>query len=401
MSTNQVQKKIHPLAAIAPLAGGLTCAVAAFAGLAWWASGPSSEPLPRPEVVVRAVGDSAEAPSPVTPEVPLAKEVEAPAPAPAPELRVALEGGSAEEDHLELALDALETGEPDKALDALRRHLHHNPATPDVLIRVGRLARELDRTGLATAALAEARRLAPEETTIDIEEARLFLGTGDAEGARAAAARAVARSPGESATWNLLGRAEMAASRWEAAEIAFGQALELDPANPWIHNNRGLLRIYRKEGRDAADDLATAVALFGEDVPHHVHNNLGLALELDGRLEEARAAFEDALAVSPFYVKARVNLRRVDEGIEKRLEAAARRVADGEGLAAVAVPLGDAAAEEGTGREETQGAAAEEELSVLGDEAPSERPSEAPSTQEMASGPEFDELPEGLDLWEE
>lgn len=337
-----IQKKIHPLQAAAPIVGGLSLGAVAFAALAWWVAQPAPTP---PEVVQVAPAPLPPAAAPsevvvVAPEPEAEPEGEAP-----PRIVLALPNEEAEVDHTARALEAVELGEPKDALLALRHHLHHHEATVDVLIRTGRLAREVGELELAAVALDEARTLDPEEPEVAIQRARVSLDVGDGEAARAAAARAVRLSPTESLTWNLLGRAEMTSSRWEAAEVAFERAVALDPANPWVNNNRGLLYVFMKRGRDAVDALETSVALFGEDVPHHVLNNLGLALELEGRFEEARGAFEEALAVSPFYVKARVNLRRMERQLAARLEAAARRVADGAGGAGLSGSEEEPAAE--------------------------------------------------------
>lgn len=52
--------------------------------------------------------------------------------------------------------------------------------------------------------------------------------------------------------------------------------------------------------------------LYDDRAPHFVFNNLGLAHELAGNFEESREAFEEALLISPFYARAKVNLKRLE-----------------------------------------------------------------------------------------
>ncbi|MDH3319168.1 MAG: tetratricopeptide repeat protein, partial [Betaproteobacteria bacterium] len=64
-------------------------------------------------------------------------------------------------------------------------------------------------------------------------------------------------------------------------------------------------------------DYRSEVALWTETVRQspgkaRAFNNLGFALQQAGRTEEARAAYERALALDPQHVPARVNLRELD-----------------------------------------------------------------------------------------
>ena len=57
----------------------------------------------------------------------------------------------------------------------------------------------------------------------------------------------------------------------------------------------------------------TALEHAAEVLPNvaYVHNNLGVALERVGRGDEAKAAYQQAMDLSPKYVKARINAARV------------------------------------------------------------------------------------------
>lgn len=347
-------KPIHPVRATAPVVGGLLAGAIVLAGVVWWArpirvealsveKGPpagerASLFLPSEDEGARAGEPTPEAPAASAEAGALAGQGEPAPPAGAEEVVLALEDARPGADHLEEAQSALEAGDLRAAYAALRRHLFHNPPTFDVLLRVGRLARELDDLTLSAEAFERATALVPDDPEGYLQLARTRLEQGENAAAESAARASVRLAPDEAIAWNLLGRAEMAESRWEAAELAFERALALDPANPHLYNNRGLLLVYMRRGEEAVDALETAVELFGDEAPHYVLNNLGLAFELSGRLEAARGAFEEALALSPFYVKARVNLRRIDRALDEVLETSARRVADGAAGLALAGP---------------------------------------------------------------
>ena len=219
-------------------------------------------------------------------------------------------------DHLLSAENVSQQSESSRALQALRKEASQHLPSFEVLIQIGWLAREAGQLALSVKSFKKARTLEPENPEIYIQLARSYLELKQVGRARRAARKAVQLAPEEALPWNLLGRAEMCRSQWHAAQIALEQALMLDPTNPFIYNNMGLLRVYMRQGSEAIEALETAIILFRGDVPPYTYNNLGLAFELEGRLVQAQAAFAQALHVSPFYVKARVNLERVERTLE-------------------------------------------------------------------------------------
>lgn len=100
-----------------------------------------------------------------------------------------------------------------------------------------------------------------------------------------------------------------------AAEQAFLKALESDPAEYSAY--LGLSECYRMGGRteDQARMVKEALALAPED--GDVWNAQGVALEVQGLLEEATEAYDKALALDPNLRKAANNLGYV---LEKRME---------------------------------------------------------------------------------
>lgn len=334
MDANNAPKKGTYIGAVAPVALSLTAGAGLFAAAAWWLGEPTLRfDSLKPEVrvsVQSSVSPDAGASMEVRPSSDSTMPKLPPAVVPPKEKSVVIGLASKDPaaDHIARAEEALLENNTKDAVLAFRHHVHHNPATFDVLLKLGRLARSVKQLRLSEAALKEARTLSPRDPEVHIQLSKTYIDLKQPRRARTAARAAVRLSPEEALSWNVLGRAEMAASSWEASELAFDRAITLDPANPHLYNNKGLLMIHMRRGEEAIEVLETAAALYAEELPHYVVNNLGLAFEMEDRLEDARGAFEQAIALSPFYVKAQVNLRRVDRALIRGLEAAAERVAD-------------------------------------------------------------------------
>lgn len=242
---------------------------------------------------------------------------------------VAIENEERHLDHQGEARRFMEEGDLRNAYTALRKHLYLQPPTREVLLQIGQLGRELGELALAEQALLDAVGLDPTGADLQTELARVLLDANELERARIAARQAIRLDEHDALAWNVAGRVALAQSEFDRAEAAFMKALELDPMNPLIHNNAGLLFLHTKQGGRAVDSLETAVELYDNQAPAFVYNNLGLAHEQEGHYEEAREAFEEALLVSPFYARAKVNLRRVETTIATISEQNAFQTAQG------------------------------------------------------------------------
>lgn len=229
-----------------------------------------------------------------------------------------------ETDFLTLADEQIDDGDLRSAFESLRKHLYNHEPKAQVLLKIGRLGFELRELAIAEQALLDAGALAPEDADIAIERGRVLLEGGDLKDARAAARQAIRIDKENPSAWNLAGRVAMAESNWERSESSFQKAVELDPTDPMIHNNLGLLYVMMKKSALAVDALEASAELYGDDVPYFVHNNLGLAYEAAGRLEDAQEAFESAAVANPDYARAQVNLRRVLKTLAMRVETEAR-----------------------------------------------------------------------------
>lgn len=263
-----------------------------------------------------------------TPPIPEARAVETiaveepavvetiPEPEPAPAVALAHETEGA--DFEKQATQMMAEGDLEGAFTQLRRHIYSNDPTPDVLLHIGQLGRQLDELAIAEQALMDGAALDTTRADIQSELARVRLEIGkDLEGARHAAREAIRIDPRDPVAWNVAGRVAMAQSQFHRAAESFDESLDLDPTNAIVYNNAGLNYLFMKRGADAIDALETAIDLYDGNAPHFVFNNLGLAYELTGDFEESREAFEEALLMDPFYTKAKVNLKRIEVAIAK------------------------------------------------------------------------------------
>jgi len=248
-----------------------------------------------------------------------ASEAEAPAQVDA----LALPDAAPGVDHAFRAEQQLEAGDLPDALASLRRHLALNPETTELLLRIGRLARELGQPETALLALTRAETREPDAADVLLELGRLKMHIDDPEAAEIWASRLVKLHPDDGRAWNLLGRSALEQSAFQRAEFAFRRAVELSPTEGMYLNNLGLLYVMRRDGERAVSALEASLECFGDRSPRFVHNNLGLGRELQGDLTGAERAFRDALHIDPSYVNARVNLDRVQAQLQAKAVAAA------------------------------------------------------------------------------
>ncbi len=96
---------------------------------------------------------------------------------------------------------------------------------------------------------------------------------------------------------------------WREAEEHAAKAVELSPRAALAYASLAAIQMARKDLAEAEKNLRIALML----APGNAQflNNLGVSLEQQGRLEEARTAYRAALAADPRLYKVRDNLRRV------------------------------------------------------------------------------------------
>jgi tetratricopeptide (TPR) repeat protein len=178
--------------------------------------------------------------------------------------------------HYMLGLSAWKSGDVTKSESAFENALRLDPKHMKSLVNVSRVLIEQKRYDDAIVKLTVAGEIDPESASVQ----------------------------------RLMARAYSAKSEFDHAVDAYRRAIAIDGTDAWSMNNLGLLYLEQGYVEDALPYLAKAV-MMKEDVAAF-HNNLGMALEHQGRFVAAATAYQGALAVDPGYKKAKQNLVRVE-----------------------------------------------------------------------------------------
>jgi tetratricopeptide (TPR) repeat protein len=197
----------------------------------------------------------------------------------------------------------------EQAIELFRRSLRARPGQPHVLNNLGNALLDLKRPGEAVEAYREALRLQP-----DYRDARTNLGlaclaAGRADEARQLLEAVVAEDHGNAKAWSALGRALRACDRLADAIAAFRKSLAARPGDvATLHNLAVALRL--------SGDPAAALELLkrceaANRNSAEIAYNLGHCLYDLGRLDEAAAAYEAAIARRPGYRDAHDSLNRL------------------------------------------------------------------------------------------
>ena len=178
--------------------------------------------------------------------------------------------------HYMLGLSAWKSGDLVKSEESFGRALNLDPTHMKSLVNLSRVLIEQKRYDDAIAKLTTAGEVDPESATVP----------------------------------RLMARAHSAKGEFEPAVDAYRRAIALDGSDAWSMNNLGLLYLEHGFVEDALAYLAKAVQM-NENVAAF-HNNLGMALEHQGRFVAAATAYKGALTADPGYKKATQNLVRVE-----------------------------------------------------------------------------------------
>lgn len=216
-------------------------------------------------------------------------------------------------DHVQVAQELIDSGDRAAAMIELGKALYDDPEDFDAAFLLGRTARLGGKPGLATQAFLLAAKIDPEVASPWLQLARLSLAQKDNDEAEMRIRHALSVDPKLSAAHNLLGRVWLNRSHWHRAVNCFEKAVTLSPDNRYYWNNLGYAYLLKKDFSKAVIALEAAVEDGDEDVsdvPAYIRNNLGLAYEGAGRLQDAIVEFKQALEKKPGYVNAKINLER-------------------------------------------------------------------------------------------
>ncbi len=219
-------------------------------------------------------------------------------------VRAADSGSGAETALMQRAREAMQRNDSAAATACCEQVLKLAPGFSDAWAILGQI--DLQRGDHASASDRFARAIAIDAGRADFHAglARAQFGAGlGANGADSARA-AVAFDPANADAWNVLGLCVESTSPAEALG-AWEKAAALAPGQPEAHFRIG--NLHRREG-----DYERAVAAYRRALaggPHPVVlNNLGLALQAQGSLDEAERSYREAIEQQPAMLEAIANL---------------------------------------------------------------------------------------------
>ncbi len=185
--------------------------------------------------------------------------------------------------HNNLGYALAELGRTDEAIAHYERALAQEPDYLESLLNYGNVLNQVGRTAEAVTQYTKLLRLKPDHAKAHNNLGAIFLNRGDAASAKDHFAAAVRAKPDYVDAWANLGLIALHHERdLPAAQRHFAEVLRLSPGH--------------SIARSALIEVAEG------------YNRLGAQRVQSGQLEEAKALFEQALAINPGHASARSNL---------------------------------------------------------------------------------------------
>ena len=126
------------------------------------------------------------------------------------------------------------------AIEALHNAHKNEPRNPDLMIQLGELLRQDNKTNEAINILKRATELAPENANAWTNLGVVFQGEKRTTEAKVAYERALALNPSSAAVANNLGAMAKEAEEWEEALKYFVKAIEVEPELADVYKNLGI-----------------------------------------------------------------------------------------------------------------------------------------------------------------
>lgn len=150
-----------------------------------------------------------------------------------------------------------------------------------------------------------------------VELGTAYLREGDAPAALGALQAAVRKDPRNWEGWDRLALAYWAQDDFAQSEKAFSKAIKLVPDKAEVRNNYGLMLMAQGRNQEAIEHFEVARKDLLYRRPALVLSNLGHALYLEGRHDQALQVLDQALQRSPDLCQARFHRALVYEGMQR------------------------------------------------------------------------------------
>ncbi len=164
-----------------------------------------------------------------------------------------------------------------------------------------------------------------------------YMREGNAPAALEVLREAVQKDPRNWEAWDHLGLAYWAQGDFEESEKAFQKGVKLVPEKAELNNNYGMMLVAAGRNAEAIERFEQARKDLLYRKPALVLTNLGYALYLENRFDEALVVLDQALQRSPKLCNAHFNRALVFQALD-RLDAALASYEEVVGLCGEAVP---------------------------------------------------------------
>jgi Tfp pilus assembly protein PilF len=131
------------------------------------------------------------------------------------------------------------------------------------------------------------------------QEGVAVLNSGDQQSAYVSFQKALKENPRHRDAHYYVAFIYASQEKFDQAEAEVREAIGTDPDYPDAYNFLGQVLIKQNRRQEAIDAFRKAVSYPLYSTPDVAYYQLGLALEMEGDMQNARQAFEDALKVAP------------------------------------------------------------------------------------------------------
>jgi predicted O-linked N-acetylglucosamine transferase (SPINDLY family) len=222
---------------------------------------------------------------------------------------------------INLGVEYLQSGQPDKAVQHYKKLLYRFPNQPDALHLLAVAVYQLGDSDGAIKYAERAAKANPRSADYLSNLGRYYLANNRAEEATVTLQAALELNRSHSMALYNLAAALIAQSRKGEALPFLAEFVKLEPGNPSGHLTLGNLYAEQRRQEQAAECYRTALII--DPNIAEAHNNLGNSLQALGNLEPALACYQAALSIRPDYPDALSNKGATLQGLGRSGEALA------------------------------------------------------------------------------
>jgi tetratricopeptide (TPR) repeat protein len=185
------------------------------------------------------------------------------------------------------------------------------PLRADMAASAGRQAIADEQGDLAEKELSTARHLAPWEATFTFDQVRLYSLANVPEKALQAAKDGARLEPGDSSYFLVVAQVADALKKPELARTWYDKALKIDPYGTDVLK-AAILSAARAHDADRADGFIDRLLDISR-TRADIWTTVGQARAAEGRIDDAKAAYEKALELSPTDEDAKKGLKQLGQ----------------------------------------------------------------------------------------